>query len=192
MIGYLSGKIKLVMGNSIILDVNGVGYRVEVGSKGFLEDSSISIYIHTHVREQEISLYGFVSEKELIIFELLISVSGVGPKSALLLVLEKGTDNIISGIKSNNPLQLKAKGIGTKTTQKIILDLKSKVDSFAVNTTDGDQNFFNEDNYFEVIEALSSLGYRKNEIDSAIKSIEWPKEATTQDLIKQVLKLLQR
>lgn len=193
MIGYLKGRVKLIINTALIIDVNNVGYRVEAGNIGAIEGEEVEFFIHTHVREQELTLYGFKKSIDLEIFDLLLTVSGVGPKGALQIVSEKGAEGVISAIAQNNPLILKIKGIGAKTSEKIIIELRGKIDKYNYQDKTDDNNFqFNNSIYIEVVEALTSLGYRKNEIDAVIKQIEWNKEDQTQDLIKKVLNYLKK
>jgi Holliday junction DNA helicase RuvA len=190
MIGYLKGRIKFIGDGYVILDVSNVGYKVEISNEAVVEGEEKEYFIYTHVRENDISLYGFEDNKLLRVFELLLDVSGVGPKSAIRLVSDKTADKILSAIAADNPQGLKVKGIGKKTAEKIILELKNKIDQFKyIDSTDAINNV-NQDVYMDVIEALSSLGYRKREIDKAFEDIEIDEDQATGEIVKQILSYL--
>lgn len=196
MIGSLRGTLKLINDPFIIIEVNGVGYEVIAGSIAALEGATVELFVHTHVREQEITLYGFQEEKSISIFRLLITVSGVGPKSAFLMVNDLGYDQILSAISSDNPKGLKVKGIGSKTSQKIIVELKNRIENMIYEKSSPDEpsskQELDTDSYVDVMEALSSLGYRKGEIDQALDKIDYTENMSTEKIVKQVLGMLKR
>jgi holliday junction DNA helicase RuvA len=193
MIGFLKGKVKTVLPTRIILDVHDVGYLIETGSIGIKVGEELELFIHTHVRDQEMSLYGFKTEKDINIFESLLTVSGVGPKSALALITEKGSDSIIMGVNRGDTLGLRAKGIGQKTIEKIIVELKDKFSNYTISSTSKDGGVsIDKEVYLDVVEALSSLGYRKLEIDLTLKEIDITDKSSAEVVIKQVLSLLRR
>ena len=122
---------------------------------------------------------------------MLLGVSGVGPKTAMGIVSKNGFSRIVTAINSSSAKELTGGGVGKKTAEKIILELKGKVDSFGNITTNTNQ--IPETNiYIDVIEALSSLGYRKVEIDDALGKINKDKFDNSGDLIKEVLRKLRR
>jgi len=191
MISYLFGKIKYKNTKSITLEINGVGYEVFV-SEPILEklkvDENKEFFISSYVREDTFSLYGFETQEEKIFFELLISVSGVGPKSALQTLSIAKLSEIKKAILRDDPSLLKkVSGIGTKTAERIVVELKNKLDNILIDknekidlTSDGQTGAF---------EALQSLGYSAQEIRNALRKV--PNETENEDeIIKQVLKLL--
>jgi len=191
MISYLFGKIKYKDNKSITLEINGVGYEVFV-SEPILEklkvDENKEFFISSYVREDTFSLYGFETQEEKIFFELLISVSGVGPKSALQTLSIAKLSEIKKAILRDDPSLLKkVSGIGTKTAERIVVELKNKLDNILIDrnekidlTSDGQTGAF---------EALQSLGYSAQEIRNALRKV--PNETENEDeIIKQVLKLL--
>ncbi|MFC1599753.1 Holliday junction branch migration protein RuvA [Patescibacteria group bacterium] len=185
MIAYLTGTIQKKLPTAIILNAGEIGYLVSVTQTFLAEheaDDAIELYIHTAVREDDISLYGFASYEELETFKLLISVSGVGPKSGLEIL-----NNPISSIKfaiskGDVDLIVKTKGIGKKTAERIVIDLKEKI-----GATDKPENYetpsdINED----AIGALINLGYRKHQIVQKLKKM--PSEIKEpEDIIKYFL-----
>ncbi len=170
MIAYLNGTIHKKLPDSLIVNTNGVGYEVRVNKNFYTEceeRDAIEIYIHTAVREDNISLYGFASIDELNMFKLLISVSGVGPKSALEIL-----NNPLSSLKyaisnGESALIVKTKGIGAKTADRIIIDLKGKIDTIEKPENYSVNQKINDD----VLNALINLGYKRHHIMSALKNI---------------------
>lgn len=189
MIGFLSGKIFEVDGNEIIVDVQGVGYRVRVidnqDSRFSIQDSrDVSLYTHTYVRESEISLYGFDSKKQLKFFELLIGVSGVGPKMAMN-ILRQGTPEQIQQavVQADVSFFTKVSGIGKKNGQRIIVDLKSKLGSVA--ELDLSEPESGSDDVFD---ALVSMGFDPKRVQKELQSID--ASLGEQERIKQAIKSL--
>ncbi len=183
MIGFLEGQVKFATIGKIILFANGIGFTVNIpGNINFLENQKTSLYIHTHIREDNLALYGFNSAKDLEIFELLLTVSGVGPKIALTMLTSSTEKNIKNAIvESNLAFFSSISGVGKKTAQKIILDLKSKLGK-------GDVNMGNLEGNSELIDSLISLGFQKGEISSIYSKIDNSLSLGAQ--VKEALKLL--
>lgn len=167
MIGKLFGKIDQVRGNTAIVNVNGVGYRVfmtEVTLGKIVALEEVELFIHTHVREDSLALYGFITQGELEMFELLIGVSGIGPKAGLGLLTIASPNAIKTAIIHDDPSILtKVSGVGKKTAERVILELQNKIDNLSVE----DQQTAQSDQ--EVIEALVSMGYSVSEAREAAK-----------------------
>lgn len=187
MISYLEGKIIEKDTESIILNVGGVGYLVHA-TPDLLQDAEvdqeISVWTYLAVRETALDLYGFKNKKEISVFKLLLSISGIGPKSAIAILSNATSETLISGIQSNDPAYLsKMSGIGKKTAEKIVVNLKDKVGTIEF----GDSNSTNSENHNVVaIDALVSLGYSERdarETVGKIKDLEKP-----EDIIKRALK----
>jgi len=185
MIGFLSGQVKSSQLNKIILNINGVGYLVNVPSNlNSSPNSKIDLHIHTHVKEDDISLYGFPQATQMELFRHLISVSGIGPKIALAILSVGTPDQILSAIKASNiDFFIAISGIGKKGAQRLIVELKNKFDQ-----QDLDISTFDQDG--ELVEALSSLGFKKAELSSIITKID--PSLPLEKQIKQSLKLLHR
>ncbi len=171
MIAMIAGHLSAVEERAVIVRVGGIGFRVHVpadfttqcGAPG----SEIVLYTHLHVREDELSLYGFASREELNLFELLLSVSGVGPRVALGMLSAMPVETIRQAIAGEQVNVLSgAPGVGTKTAKKIILDLKDKVGGGA---EEEEAPRFEED--AEVIAALTTLGYSVVEAQSALQHV---------------------
>lgn len=183
MIGFLSGSVRAVFSQYLILMTGGVGYTVFVPhSQNYLPSQLLELYIHTHVREDAITLFGFPEENSLQLFESLLTVGGVGPKSALAILSAANSESIISAIKSDNLNFFTAiSGIGKKSAQKIILDLKPRLSRSSVNLSslEGDS---------ELNTALKQLGYNDREILNILPKVDMTQDLASQ--IKQSLKLL--
>jgi holliday junction DNA helicase RuvA len=185
MIGYLEGQIKYATQGKIILFANGIGFTVHLpGNLNFLENQKASLYIHTHIREDNLALFGFKTPTDLDIFELLLTVSGVGPKIALAMLTSSTEENIKKAISESNLAFFSSiSGVGKKTAQKIILDLKSKIGK-------GDVNMGNLEGNSELIDSLISLGFQKGEISSIYSKIDTslPLGAQVKEALKQLRK----
>lgn len=169
-----------------MVDVGGVGYSVvpsaSVRGKNFSNGSSLSLYIHTHVRENELKLFGFSTLEERRIFELLLSVSGVGPKTALAIVSAGGPQEVRRAIGIADVDHFTSiPGVGKKTSQRIIVDLKSKIGGIGELDLSSDKS-----GSTELFAALKSMGFRSEEIKEAVKKVD--REQGLEDQIKQALK----
>ena len=196
MIGYLNGKVKFLTNDEIILDVGGVGYKVYIDAltrQNLQIDSTAELFIHTSVREDAITLYGFKNRDTLEFFEMLLTVSGVGAKSALAIVSKISVENFSAAVNAQDLSTLtKLPSIGKKSAQRILLELKDKVKNFSGDTSSEDfqpapilSNAFDE-----ATDALSALGYTSAEISAVFKKA--PKNFSTEQLIKFALKELNR
>ena len=165
MISYLSGQIITKRPNYIILKCGYVGYKVfVVPTEHYLKDDTLSLYIHEHITEDKNDLYGFKTIEKLEIFELLIGVSGLGPKIGMTILSSMDKSEIESAIELGDVKTFqKIKGIGQKMAMKIILELKSKLDLMELENL---KNGAKID--VELEEALLSLGYKKKEISKVI------------------------
>lgn len=167
MIGKLFGKVDQVRGNTVIINVNGVGYQVhmtEVTLGKIISMEDVELFIHTHVREESLALYGFISQSELEMFELLIGVSGIGPKAGLGILTIASPNAIKTAIIHDDYSVLtRVSGVGKKTAERVILELRNKIDGLSVE----DQESAQTDQ--EVVEALMSMGYSVSEAREAAK-----------------------
>ncbi|MDB5259897.1 MAG: ruvA [Candidatus Nomurabacteria bacterium] len=186
MIGHLRGKAISVNNQSLILDVGGVGYSVYLPLPLLLsvkENDEASFCIHTHVREDSIVLYGFKDTLDLALFENLINISGIGPKSALAMLSVHSPASIADAIEREDIEALShTPGVGKKTAAKIILELKGKL-AHLVQTKETDITF-------EVRMALETLGYSPKEIHDTLSKLK-TENKTTGVLIKEALQQLQ-
>lgn len=194
MVAYLHGKIiskssPLKKGSFIIVDVNGVGYQVLVSAKilGTIKLHDLcEIFIYHHVREDAQELYGFLRQEEVDFFKLLISISGIGPKTALGILDKADMKDIQDAVIKESPSSLAhVSGMGQKTAEKIVLGLKGSIQGML----ESGRSSINEPNDIDVIEALISLGFSSDQARRAVTQL--PKEITeSKDKVHQALKIL--
>lgn len=170
MIGQLRGKIVHQGDKHLILDVSGVGYKVAVSTETKLalanNTAEITLWTHLTVKEDALDLYGFLNQKELEFFELLIGISGVGPKSALGILSLASPNTLSQAIGRNDTAYLtKVSGIGRKLAEKIVLELKDKIPYLA----DQDDSGFQQDT--DVMLALQAMGYNEREVRESLKQL---------------------
>ena len=188
MIGYLSGKVISSKPTKLLLDVNGVGYEVSISISTFekiVEKDNVNLFIHTNVKDDSISLYGFYNEAEKKMFELLISISGIGPKLALSLLSGIETTDLKDAIEIGDVSRIVSiPGIGRKTAERLILELKSKVGDVIV---DG-ENKVPRGLKQEAVAALTTLGYNHTTAEKAVRQVlSSNNQSTLEELIKSAL-----
>ncbi|MBI2026178.1 MAG: Holliday junction branch migration protein RuvA [Candidatus Levybacteria bacterium] len=191
MIALLKGTVEQRFDPYIVIDVNGVGYKV-LATAGVLSSihlgQQVTVHIYTHVREDALELYGFQNAQDLKLFEQLISVSGVGPKTAIGIFSIGTSSELINAITQGNVEFFTAvPRLGKKNAQKIIIELKSKVGS----TGDLDLSQGDGQASGEVVAALKSFGFSTKEAHDAIRSLNGQGE-TTEDKVRLALKYLGR
>ncbi len=197
MYAYIKGILDTKTNSYVIIEAGGIGYKIFMSMKaieGLGEvGNSVKVYTHYYVREDNISLYGFISNDELRMFELLLSVSGIGAKSAITMLSEISPSSFALAVISNDVSKLvKIPGIGNKTAARIILELKDKLKTEeAISASKEIEVAIREDSKnSEVVAALQVLGYTRKEIDKALEKIDLD-SIGLEDAIKQSLKLLQ-
>ena len=192
---YLNGELAHILPTAIVVDVHGVGYQVVFANPYRLQDSlkkQIIVLVQQVVREDSITLYGFISSEERELFQRLISVSGIGPKSAMSILANDDTEGFVNAVESGNITYLtKFPGVGKKTAQQIILDLKGKFEAVPEETTKAVVST-NQATLEEAKEALLGLGYSAKEITKIWKSLEAAAPSTTQEALKVAFKLLMK
>jgi Holliday junction DNA helicase RuvA len=191
MITHLKGKLTEKNPTNIVIDCNGVGYLVLISLNTFSGlGSEESVHVHTKliVREDAQILYGFATVEERTMFEQLISVSGIGPNTAIIMLSSLVPEEIAFAIQSEDVKTIQGiKGIGVKTAQRVIIDLKDKM----LKLTFSSENMFtqNNTNRFDALTALVSLGFDKKNAEKAIDKVSTGEE-TVEKLIKDALKIL--
>jgi Holliday junction DNA helicase RuvA len=178
-IAYLRGRLSAKQPNRIVIDVNGVGYDVSVPLSTFYglgdEGVEVALRIHTHVREDALALYGFATALELVLFERLIGVSGIGPKLALAVLSGIDPNELIRAIEQSNIARLTSiPGVGKKTSERIVVELKDRLPRLRPEATvegGGDEPSALRD---DVLSALVNLGYHRplseKAVDAAVKA----------------------
>ena len=197
MIAYLKGIIDIKRQDYVVIDVHGVGYKIfmpEGAIQNLEVDSEVKIYTFMRVREDDVSLYGFLNVEELAMFELLISVGGIGAKSAVGILSNIAPSKFALAVITDDVTTLKKlPGIGAKTAQRIILELKDKIKTQEETEQENEikQKIEVSDSAKDAIEALQVLGYTRREVEEAISKIG-ESNLTTEEIIKQGLKYLGR
>lgn len=202
MIGYIKGTFEEVLVDGIYLESNGIGYYIHTSGK-VLSDLSLSqvhqqmkFYTYLHVREDELSLFGFPTSEELDTFKLLISVNGIGPKAALAILSVLTVNELAMAVMTDDAKVItRANGIGTKGANRIIMELKGKLtlnDVFAEEkTVTGKGSVMasgESDSVQDTVLALVSLGYSEPEALAAVKQIPGAKTMESEELLKAALK----
>ena len=192
MISFIRGKKIHIDPAKIIIEVNGIGYDINISLRTYskLKDQSeVFIYTHLNIKEDSHTLYGFNSERERKTFLSLLSINGVGPSTAIMILSSLSANELKKAIVSSDTNKIKSvKGIGLKTAERIILELKDKV---SFDDIDNDKFYDNMGNTLkdEALSALSSLGISKNIVEKHINDIlERNDDISLEDLIKEVLK----
>ena len=200
MIAFLKGTIEYITENSLVLDVNGIGYEVLVPGQllNMLEGigQELKVYTYMQVREDAVVLFGFLTKDDLAMFKMLIGVNGVGPKAGLGILSALGTEELRFAVLADDAKRIaKAPGIGAKTAQKIILELKDKLDLAEVF-----EQKLNADRQQEAavsarsgmvqdaVEALVALGYGSTEALRAVRAVKADTVADSEQLLKEALK----
>jgi len=193
MIGSLRGKLIEKRPNQILVDINGVGYQVQIplstfASLGVLH-AETSLLIHTHVREDQLTLYGFVTAREKQCFELLISASGVGPSLALKILSGMSIEELVPAIRKGDLAQLvKIPGVGRKTAERIVVELRDKL--VVIDVPDGGKQSTRSQLEEDVASALSNLGYDTKSVERAIEKSRAASGADFEKLLRSALQIL--
>jgi Holliday junction DNA helicase RuvA len=172
MIGRLTGRLASKAPDQILLDVAGVGYLVHIPLSTFYElpevEKPASLWIHTHVREDALSLFGFLTERERSLFLLLLGVAGIGPKVALTVLSGIPPSELVAALRKQDVRRLVAvPGVGKKTAERMVLELSEKVAAFAEEAPAETAAVAAED----VVSALVNLGYRRADAERAVEGI---------------------
>lgn len=187
MIGRIKGKIIFIGDKFLIVDTGGVGYKVFVNSDTIIEGElgdETSLWTYTSVRENAIDLYGFLERESLSFFELLLDVSGIGPKSALSILNIAPIETLAKAIATGDTSYLnKVSGIGKKTAEKIVVELRDKLVSWK------GENVESLRDEGDIIEALKALGYSQSEARDALKKVS-AETTGTNNRVKEALRLL--
>ena len=199
MISFVSGQLDTVQNDSVIINNNGIGYEIKVSPETLnnlmsFDAKNLKLYTFMSVKEDGITLYGFLSHKQLMLFNQLITVSGIGPKAAMNIISGLPLEQICLAIVSEDAnLLSKIQGVGKKTAQRLILELKDKVNLVSddeLNSAVPNSNS-NDSNMSDAIEALCSLGYARNQVVKTVMQINAENKdsgLTVQQVIKLALK----
>jgi len=169
MIAHLRGKLIAKSPNQVIVEAGGVGYELTISIPTFSEmpaqHNEVALHVYTHVREDALALFGFLRRDEKQLFEKLLSVSGIGPKLAITILSGMATGAMVAAIRGNDVAALtRIPGIGKKTAERMVLELRDKLDQFAAAPTQPAASPIEED----VISALVNLGYQRTAVERAL------------------------
>lgn len=199
MISYVKGELVAVDEEKIVIDVNGIGYGVFMPKQSITHLPTIGedVKIHTYlnVKEDAMQLFGFLTKDDLEIFKLVIGVSGIGPKIGLNILSELSPDDLRFAVLSNDIKTIaKAPGLGKKTAEKLIVDLRDKLHIEDVLNSKVEQEYtpISSDNEVqaEAIQALVALGYGSSESMKAVRKVASESDGTVEDILKQALKVM--
>ena len=173
MIGQLRGRLTDKRPNQVLVDVGGVGYVVQVPLSTYaaLGDlhAEVTLLIHTHVREDQLALYGFLSSREKHFFEMLLSASGVGPSLALKILSGMSVEELVPAIRNGDLVRLtKIPGVGRKTAERMVVELKDKLDAVTVEASERPAPSSPAGVEADVVSALTNLGYDARTAESAV------------------------
>ena len=196
---YLTGVVTFINPYYLVIETNGIGYQIALGNPyGYSSklNKEIKLYVHQVIREDAHLLYGFDSLEEKQLFLRLVSVSGIGPKSALAIMASDDHSGLIQAVETGDVTYLtKFPGVGKKTAQQMILDLKGKFGELSIDTP---FNLFDESTaqdataLSEAMEALSALGYSDKEVKRVEKQLKEVENLTTDEYLRQALKLMMK
>lgn len=201
MISYIKGALEEKLGDSVVVEAGGIGYRIFVPLSVYAElprlGETVKIYTYFSIREDVVTLFGFLSRQDLDMFRMLIGVNGVGPKSALGILSALQPDVLRLAVISGDAKAIsKAPGVGSKTAQRIILDLKDKIKAEDI-LYEGDSPASEPmevhgvgETGKEAVEALTALGYSASEAAGAVRKVTITETMTVEDVLKAALRHL--
>ena len=195
MIARLRGRILEKHPSHLILEAAGVGYEITISVASFsglpAEGAEVSLYIHTHVREDTLALYGFLLREEKQLFERLIGVSGIGPKLAITVLSGIAADALVTALRGNDLTALtRIPGVGKKTAERMVLELRDKLDGLAAAPVPAPATRMEED----VVSALVNLGYQRVSAEQAVKRAleKAGNGASFEQVFRQTMGLMQK
>ena len=200
MYAYFIGKITYMTADSVVLEVNNIGYNIKVSAQtiqnlGHLS-GEVKLYTYTYVKEDALGLFGFLTREELELFKMMLTVNGIGPKGALSILSTLSVDTLRFAILSGDAKSIaKAPGVGAKSAERLIIDLKDKInaeDVFTLNSSESSAVIVTQElpAKKEAIEALTALGYSATDALKAVNQITCTEDTTVEEILKQALKVI--
>lgn len=200
MYAYFIGKITYMTADSVVLEVNNIGYNIKVSAQtiqnlGHLS-GEVKLYTYTYVKEDALGLFGFLTREELELFKMMLTVNGIGPKGALSILSTLSVDTLRFAILSGDAKSIaKAPGVGAKSAERLIIDLKDKInaeDVFTLNSSESNAVIVTQElpAKKEAIEALTALGYSATDALKAVNQITCTEDTTVEEILKQALKVI--
>ncbi len=194
MIAQITGRLVVKKPNVILVDVHGVGFEINIPLSSFYtlpdEGNEVSLQTYTHVREDTLSLFGFLTERERVVFTRLISISGIGPKLAITILSGLPLEDFIAAVKKGDIFKLTTiPGVGKKTAERVLLELKDKMTDLVVEAAAAETLPASVQD--DVISALMNLGYQRANAEKAVKSaVQGDVQESFEGILKTSLKLL--
>jgi len=199
MIGYLKGKVVLLEQDSLVVATGGIGYEVQPTLSAMAQalqvGDEVEMLIHTLVREDEIRLFGFSTREERKLFEMLTSISGVGPRSALIIISQLGEEGFVETVLTGNPAPLtRIKGIGKRTAERVLLEMKDRVAKLYAGGVPARLTPSSRlsSRLLEAQEALLGLGFRRPDISAALADLNQMKDGPVEEIIREALRRLRQ
>ncbi|MBO5081472.1 MAG: Holliday junction branch migration protein RuvA [Lachnospiraceae bacterium] len=200
MYAYFIGRITYMTADSVVLEVNNIGYNIKVSAQtiqnlGHLS-GEVKLYTYTYVKEDALGLFGFLTREELELFKMMLTVNGIGPKGALSILSTLSVDTLRFAILSGDAKSIaKAPGVGAKSAERLIIDLKDKInaeDVFTLNSSESNAVIVTQElpAKKEAIEALTALGYSATDALKAVNQITCTEDTTVEEILKQALKVI--
>lgn len=200
MYAYFIGKITYMTADTVVLEVNNIGYNIKVSAQtiqnlGHLS-GEVKLYTYTNVKEDALGLFGFLTREELELFKMMLTVNGIGPKGALSILSTLSVDTLRFAILSGDAKSIaKAPGVGAKSAERLIIDLKDKInaeDVFTLNSSESNAVIVTQESPAkkEAIEALTALGYSATDALKAVNQITCTEDTTVEEILKQALKVI--
>ena len=200
MYAYFIGRITYMTADSVVLEVNNIGYNIKVSAQtiqnlGHLS-GEVKLYTYTYVKEDALGLFGFLTREELELFKMMLTVNGIGPKGALSILSTLSVDTLRFAILSGDAKSIaKAPGVGAKSAERLIIDLKDKInaeDVFTLNSSESNAVIVTQELTAkkEAIEALTALGYSATDALKAVNQITCTEDTTVEEILKQALKVI--
>ena len=200
MLSYIIGEVAEISADTVVIENNGIGFNIKTSAMTI--DSlppvgdMVRIYTYLHAREDAMQIFGFLSKDELEVFKLLLNVNGIGPKGALGILSAISTDDLRFAVLSDDVNLIKScPGVGAKTAQKLIIELKDKLrleDAFEMAVNNNNKKNTVQDNTVivmnEAVEALVSLGYSSKDAIAAVKKVENIQNKNSEQILKEALK----
>ena len=197
MIAQLSGTLAHKLPGEVIVDVGGVGYQIFIPLNVFYRlpevGNTVSLYIHTHLREDALQLFGFRAPEEKQVFLLLNSVSGIGPKLAVNILSGIPAEELVEAVKEGNQLRLVSiPGVGKKLAERMIVELRDKFTTLQPRPLEAISQNSDSQLVLDAVSALVNLGYRKAEVEKNVRDMIQTGERSLEEVIKDVLRRMSR
>ncbi len=200
MYAYFIGKITYIGADSVVLETNNIGFNIKVSAQtiqnlGHLS-GDVKLYTYTYVKEDALNLFGFLTREELELFKMMLTVNGIGPKGALSILSTLSVDTLRFAILSGDAKSIaKSPGVGAKSAERLIIDLKDKInaeDVFTLNSSENNAIVVTQElpAKKEAIEALTALGYSATDALKAVNQIACTEDTTVEEILKQALKVI--